>query len=148
MDSTPDVGCRFVFEVPLLTSASVPSTVPLAGRAISLLAALGPWRTELERRLAGWGAQVKACAAAAEQAWPVLVPGTTVVMFEPAPEERRWAVQGGHAWVEVSRDGPLRPQPVDGGWAVSCYASQALCEAVKAVAVAPSQNLPAIDAIG
>lgn len=148
VDSTPDVGCRFVFEVPLLTSASVPSAVPLAGCVIGLLAAPGPWRVELERRLAGWGARVKASAVAAEQPWPALATGTTVVMFEPAPEERRWAVQGGHAWVEVSRDGPLRPQPVDGGWAVSCYASQALCEAVKAVSVAPSPNLPAIDAIG
>ncbi len=144
VESTPGVGSRFVFEVPLLTSITVPVPLPLAGQRINLLAAPGPWRGELERRLRGWGAQVQLVQALV----PEVPPGVVWVLFEPSQEEMRWLQRGGHPWVRVCREGPLRPQGEHGGRGVSCYASEALCQALLWSLVPGVPDAPASDAIG
>lgn len=148
VESTPGVGSRFIFEVPLLTSVTLPPVLPLAGRSVGLLAAPGPWRTELERRMRGWGAQVKPPASGDAGPWAELPPGAVVVMFEPAPQEWAQVQRSGHPWVRVNRDGGLRPEAGEGGWTVSCYCSQALCQAVLWAQERSALSLPVIDAIG
>ncbi|PZP80818.1 MAG: two-component sensor histidine kinase, partial [Stenotrophomonas maltophilia] len=144
VESTAGVGSRFVFEVPLLTSIAIPVPLPLAGQRINLLAAPGPWQGELERRLRRWGAQVhlvrgQAAEMSAAAVW---------VLFETPAEELRWVSRSGQPWVRVCREGPLRPQPENGGHVVSCYASEALCQALLQAPARTASHMPAIDAIG
>ncbi len=144
VESTPGVGSRFVFEVPLLTSIAIPVPLPLAGQRINLLAAPGPWRGELERRLRLWGAQVHtmhgaAMDTSAEGGW---------VLFEASAEDARWVRRSGGPWVRVCREGPLRPQPQNGGYVVSCYAGEALCQALLQALPRARSDMSAIDAIG
>ncbi|WP_229298132.1 ATP-binding protein [Stenotrophomonas maltophilia] len=144
VESTPGVGSRFVVDVPLLTSIAIPVPLPLAGRRINLLAAPGPWRGELERRLRGWGAQVQLVQGQA----PESSPGAAWVLFEASADDVHWARRTGQPWIQACREGPLRPQAQDGGHVVSCYASEALCQAV-VLALAPAMpNAPATGAIG
>ncbi len=144
VESTAGVGSRFVFEVPLLTSIAIPVPLPLAGQRINLLAAPGPWHGELERRLQKWGAQVQLVRGPAVEG----ACGGAWVLFEAPGEDVRWVRQSGQPWVQVSREGPLRPQPEQGGWTVSCYASEALSQAVLQALASAGPDMPAIDAIG
>jgi len=144
VESTAGVGSRFVFEVPLLTSIAIPVPLPLAGQRINLLAAPGPWRSELERRLRLWGAHVhaihgSAMDTAANGAW---------VLFEAAADDAQSVRRSGLPWVRVCREGPLRPQPENGGHVVSCYASEALCQALLQALARTGSDMPVIDAIG
>lgn len=144
VESTAGVGSRFVFEVPLLASIAIPVPLPLAGQRINLLVAPGPWRGELERRLRLWGAHVhaihgSAMDTAANGAW---------VLFEASADDARSVRRSGLPWVRVCRDGPLRPQPENGGHVVSCYASEALCQALLEALAAAGSDTPASDAIG
>ncbi|MDA5336822.1 ATP-binding protein [Stenotrophomonas maltophilia] len=149
VESTPGVGSRFMFEVPLLTSLATPAAAPLAGQRIGLLAAPGPWRGELKRRLRGWGAQVTASMAGAQVPWVELPPDAPVVVFEPTPAELLWLQQSGHRWVRVCRDGPLRPQPHGGdGWVVSCHTSEGLCRALLALTTPSVPEAPRSGVIG
>ncbi len=144
VESTAGVGSRFVFEVPLLTSIAIPVPLPLAGQRIHLLAAPGPWCGELERRLRGWGAQVQLPQGPALE----IPPGSVWVLFEPSLEEQRGVERSGQPWVRVCREGPLRPRNVDEGHVVSCYASEALCQALLEALASAGSDMPAIDAIG
>jgi len=142
--SSPGVGSRFVFEVPLLTSIAMPVPLPLAHQRINLLAAPGPWRGELERRLRSWGAHVHPMHSVAAEG----VTGGTWVMFEAPCDDARWVQQSGQPWVQVSREGPLRPQPERNGWTVSCYPSETLCQALLQAMTRNRSDTPATDAIG
>lgn len=146
VQSTPGVGSRFLFEVNLQASVSIPQSLPLAGRSVGLLAAPGPWRVELKRRLRAGGAQVHAYATACElaQAAPV----AALVMFEPTDEALCWAQREGGGWVGVLRDGPLRPQAREGGVVVSCYTSDGLVQAVLQALASEELIVPANDVIG
>ena len=143
VESTPGVGSRFLFEVPLMGRPSVRPVLPLQGRQVALMAPAGPWRAELERRLRQWGAQVQrvlpgeACAAAA-----------AVVVFEPSPAELQRLPVAGSVVVVVRRDGPLRPLWQGRTAAVSCYASDALYQALQGALDRCGPNLTAVGAIG
>ncbi|HHA2857786.1 ATP-binding protein [Stenotrophomonas maltophilia] len=144
VESTAGVGSRFVVEVPLLTSIAIPVPLPLAGQRINLLAAPGPWRGELERRLRSWGAYVHPIHSPAADA----APAAAWLLFEAPDEDARWVWRSGQPWVRVCREGPLRPQPAHGGWTVSCYASEALRQALLQALRRNESDTPATDAIG
>ncbi|WP_188240961.1 sensor histidine kinase [Stenotrophomonas maltophilia] len=141
VESTPGVGSRFVFEAPLATSVTQAAAVPLAGQVVGLLAAAGPWRAELERRIRGWGAQVVTPQLLAEAPWLDLAEEAAVVMFEPSPGEWDGVQRSGRAWVRVCREGPLRPQWQGGGQVVSCYASESLYQALIQIVSDPPVNV-------
>ncbi|KRG52527.1 sensor histidine kinase [Stenotrophomonas beteli] len=147
VESTTGVGSRFIVEVPLSTSIAQGAALPLSGQIVALLVAAGPWRTELKRRLRGWGAQVVPLLVQ-DDAWPELPAEAAVVMFEPSPAEQAGVQRAGHAWVRVCRDGPLRPQHEGEGWVVSCFASQSLCQALLSVKAQGAPKPSACDAIG
>lgn len=149
VQSTPGVGSRFLFDVPLVPAPASPVAVPLAGRCVGLVAAPGPWRRELERRLQRWGAQARLPSANDDhQPWADLPMEAPIVMFEPSPESRQQVLHSGRAWVEVCRYGPLRAQPHEGGHRVSCYASEALCRVLLGPVAGGMSNRPHTDVIG
>ncbi|MFL4617053.1 sensor histidine kinase [Stenotrophomonas maltophilia] len=149
VESTAGVGSRFVFEVPLLTSVTQPPAVPLAGRRVGLLAAAGPWREELDRRLRGWGAQVLAPSqAACDLLSDIPDEARVLVVFEPAPAQWVAILRSGRPWIRVCRDGPLRPMAEGDGQIVSCYASESLCQALLGVHAKTEPQLPVPDVIG
>ncbi len=148
VESTAGVGSRFVFEVPLLTSITTAPALPLSGREIGLLAAAGPWRGELERRLRGWGGQVRLLCPGAEGGLGDLRAGTPVVVFEPSVAGLKAVRDAGHPLVWVGREGPLRPQRSPRGVEVSCYASEALRQALMAGLGLAESDASIVGAIG
>lgn len=148
VESTTGVGSRFVFEVPLLTSITTPPALPLFGREIGLLAAAGPWRGELERRLRGWGGQVRLLCPGAEGGLGDLRAGTPVVVFEPSAAGLKAVQDAGHPLVWVGREGPLRPHRSPRGVEVSCYASEALRQALMAGLGLGESDASVVGAIG
>lgn len=148
VESTARVGSRFVFEVPLLTSITTAPALPLSGREIGLLAAAGPWRGELERRLRGWGGQVRLLCPGAEGGLGDLRAGTPVVVFEPSVAGLKAVQDAGHPLVWVGRGGPLRPQRSPRGVEVSCYASEALRQALMAGLGLAESDASIVGAIG
>ncbi|WP_434211954.1 sensor histidine kinase [[Pseudomonas] boreopolis] len=132
VESTLGVGSRFLFEVPssfVSDAASVPPA--LAGRQVGLLATSGPWRAELRQRMRRWGMQVQLLDCAAGDSLDELGDGAVIVLFEPRADEMEAVVRSGRVWIQVRREGPLRPEWRQGGGVVSCYASQALYQALR-----------------
>ncbi|KAG1085060.1 hypothetical protein G6F40_014299 [Rhizopus arrhizus] len=147
VESTQGVGSRFIAEAPLLGTPSVRPSVPLQGHSIGLLASAGPWRDELGRRLQDWGAQVQYLSPL-EHGAPPVAGLAAIVLFEPAPDQLLRLAERGIPRVLVSRDGPVRAR-WDGQTAmVSCYASNALYQAVQRVLPTPAPSLTARTAIG
>ncbi|HGM5880656.1 MAG: two-component sensor histidine kinase [Stenotrophomonas maltophilia] len=147
VESTQGVGSRFIAEAPLLGTPSVRPSVPLQGHSIGLLASAGPWRDELGRRLQDWGAQVQYLSPL-EHGAPPVAGLAAIVLFEPAPDQLLRLAERGIPRVLVSRDGPVRAR-WDGQTAmVSCYASNALYQAVQRVLPTPAPSLTACTAIG
>ncbi len=143
VESTQGVGSRFLFEVPLMGTPGERPVVPLQGHQLALVAPTGAWRAELERRLRQWGAQVH-LAAPGEGCPPV----AAVVLFEPsALELHRWS-RAGDPVVKVCREGPLRPVWRGAVATVSCYASDALYQALQGALDQATPNLTPNGAIG
>lgn len=130
--STPGVGSVFAFEVrarPCQSAAD--SARPLAGRHVLLHSAVVSWRDELARRLRGWGAEPIVVEQLDQIEGDAALAGLPLVLFERnVPALRCTALATCERIVRVRTDGPLRAAQRDGDWWASCYAGQAVLDAL------------------
>lgn len=145
--STPGVGSVFAFDVPVRPCASAARAArPLAGRRVLVHAAVATWRDELARRLRQWGAEpvvLERLDALADDAALAALP---LVLFERTlPPSRPAVLDACGRVIRVRADGPLHAAPRDGEWWVSCFAQQALLDALRE---GPQVATPASPAAG
>jgi len=149
VESTPGVGSVFHFEVPVQRLAPACADLPLAGMRLTLVSRSANWRTELVRRLEGWGAQVAVRADPEDGSEEQAPPADAVVVFEraaalPLPLPLPMGQRDAATVVRVRNDGPLTGQRYPDGWCVSCYASDALLQLLRGLqrpASAPGDGL-------
>lgn len=130
--STPGVGTVFSFGVPV-QEGRVAAGVPLAGRRVLLASTIRGWREELRRRLEGWGAQVALVDESTATAHDGVNAQEPLVVFERVSGRSALpAASGRRRVIHLSADGPLKPQARGNIWTVSCYAGDALLQALLA----------------
>lgn len=130
--STPGVGSVFSFEVPITVPVQAVPRLPLAGRRVLLASAASGWRDEWARRLHVWGAQVQVIDEVAADGSDDLDPAAPLLQFDRAPHAAPPPAGGGRRVVRVTADGPLRPLARGTVWWVSCYAGEAVLQALLA----------------
>lgn len=147
--STHGVGSIFRLHVPLTAApgdALERETRPLHGMALVLLTSVQEWRTELGGYLSFQGARV--ITVGSGQELPTDVPENIVLVLvdnESAPPELSAPENTVHVEriVHVTTDGPLSPQWRDGAVWVSCYAGDALLDAVRGTVAATASHASA-----
>lgn len=133
VNSTPGVGSVFHFEVPVQRLPTPSEDYSLADMRLALVSRSANWRTELVRRLEGWGAQVAVRADPEAPDDEQDMPADAVIVFERSTSvvELPLAYRNHPAVVRVRADGPLTAQRLADGWSVSCYASDALLQLLR-----------------
>lgn len=130
VESTQGVGSSFSLVLPVRTTpdGSTPSR-PLQGRQVTLLSAVPEWRSEFERLLRGWGADVLSLdRPQADARGDVLL---IVGEHQPWTEDEVQPMAVSHARsVLAHAQGPMTPTAHDGIIEVTCYASDALLTAI------------------
>ncbi|MEI2260043.1 HAMP domain-containing histidine kinase [Stenotrophomonas indicatrix] len=126
VQSSPGVGSRFTFCVPVRRAPLPVFAASFCGQYVELKAPEGVWRSELARRVRAAGAQVIMTGSSNSSSEEGLTPMCQVMFENPAGTSTGL----GAGVIHVRRDGPLSPEWIQGGLYVSCYTSQGLLKAL------------------
>lgn len=139
VDSTAGVGSSFSLRLPVqLSLPDVAPAQPLRGRRITLLSSTPEWRSEFERLLKGWGADVQVIdRPTADASGDVLL---VVGDHRPWGHDEEQPLSAAHLRsVFAHAQGPLMAEQRGDVIEVTCYASDALLAAIGA---GPARPVP------